>query len=106
MLFNYCQHVHTDPWSAHDHSRNFESELLNFLLFGNGYHTVHHEQPSLHWADAALAHAKLRSEIDARLCHRSMWFFFLRRYLLAPFWPRLGTVQVGRAPFDDATEST
>lgn len=101
MLFNYCQHVHADPWSMHDHSRNFESKLLNFLLFGNGYHTVHHEQPSLHWADAAREHAKLRSKIDPRLRHRSMWAFFFRQYALAPLWPKLGTVQVGRAPFDD-----
>ena len=50
MLFNYCQHVHTDPWSVHDHSRNFEGKLLNFLLFGNGYHTVHHAFPTLHWS--------------------------------------------------------
>jgi hypothetical protein len=28
-----------------------------------------------------------------------MWFFFLRQYLLSPFWPRLGTVQVGRAAY-------
>jgi beta-carotene hydroxylase len=104
MLFNYCQHVHADPWSSHDHSRNFESKLLNFLLFGNGYHTVHHEQPSLHWADAARAHAALRPLIDARLCERSMWWFFTRQYLLAPFLPSLGTIQIGRAPFDDASE--
>ena len=105
MLFNYCQHVHTDPWSLHNHSRNFEGRLLNFLLFGNGYHTVHHEQASLHWADAAHAHAQLRARIDPRLCERSMFWFFARQYLLAPFWPRLGTVQVGRAPCDDGLET-
>jgi beta-carotene hydroxylase len=105
MLFNYCQHVHTDPWSPHDHSRNFESPLLNFLLFGNGYHTVHHEKPSLHWADAAAEHRALRPQIDPRLCERSMWWFFFRQYALAPIFPRLGTVQVGRAPFDDAAEA-
>ena len=104
MLFNYCQHVHTDPWSAHDHSRNFEGRLLNFLLFGNGYHTVHHEQASLHWADAAQAHARIRTKIDPRLCERSMLWFFFRQYLLAPFWPALGTTQIGRAPFDDGVE--
>jgi len=104
MLFNYCQHVHTDPWSAHDHSRNFEGRLLNFLLFGNGFHTVHHEQASLHWADAARAHAELRPAIDPRLCEWSMLWFFARQYLLAPFWPQLGTVQIGRAPFDDLSE--
>jgi len=109
MLFNYCQHVHTDPWSAHNHSRNFEGRLLNFLLFGNGFHTVHHEQASLHWADAAPAHALIRAQIDPRLCEWSMFWFFARQYLIAPFLPRLGTVQVGRAPFDDGetnTEST
>ena len=105
MLFNYCQHVHTDPWSAHNHSRNFEGKLLNFLLFGNGYHTVHHEKPSLHWADAAPEHAAIRPLIDSRLCHRSMWWFFFQQYVLAPFWPSLGTSQVGRAPFDDANEA-
>jgi len=104
MLFNYVQHVHTDPWSAHNHSRNFEGRLLNFLLFGNGYHTVHHEQASLHWADAARAHAEICSSIDDRLCHGSMFAFFFRQYLLSPFWPDLGTVQVGRAPFDDGVE--
>ena len=106
MLFNYCQHVHTDPWSTHDHSRNFEGRLLNFLLFGNGYHTVHHEQASLHWADAARAHARIRHAIDPRLCERSMLWFFARQYLLAPFWPRLGTTQIGRAPFDDGLASS
>jgi fatty acid desaturase len=106
MLFNYCQHVHTDPWSAHDHSRNFEGRLLNFLLFGNGYHTVHHEQASLHWADARLAHFRLRPLIDPRLCELSMFAFFARQYLLAPFWPTLGTVQIGRAPFDELNESS
>jgi fatty acid desaturase len=105
MLFNYCQHVHADPWSLHDHSRNFESKLLNFLLFGNGYHTVHHEQPSLHWADAEAAHLALRPQIDPRLCERSMWWFFVRQYALSPFLPRLGTVQVGRAPFDDSASA-
>ena len=24
MLFNYIQHVHTDPWSEHNHSRSFD----------------------------------------------------------------------------------
>ena len=100
MLFNYIQHVHTDPWSIHDHSRNFEGRLLNFMLFGNGYHTVHHENASLHWADAAATHAKLRPLIDGRLCHGSMFAFFFRQYLLAPIWPRLGTQQLGRAPFE------
>jgi beta-carotene hydroxylase len=100
MLFNYSQHVHTDPWSKRNHSRNFTGKLLNFLLFGNGYHTVHHDQANLHWAEAEAAHEKIKAEIDPRLCHRSMWWFFFQQHVLALFFPSLGTVQVGRAPFD------
>ena len=44
MIFiNYIQHVHCDPWSEHNHSRNFVSKLGNWLVFNNGYHTAHHE---------------------------------------------------------------
>ena len=43
MFFNYIQHVHTDPWSEHNHSRSWVSPLLNYLLFNNGYHSAHHE---------------------------------------------------------------
>jgi fatty acid desaturase len=100
MLFNYVQHVHTDPWSPRNHSRNFTGWLLNVLLFGNGYHTVHHDKATLHWSEAAEAHRKIEKEIDPRLCHRSMWWFFFQQYFLALFIPSVGTVQVGRAPFD------
>ncbi len=100
MLFNYVQHVHTDPWSKHNHSRSFDGRLLNFLLFNNGYHTAHHENPGTHWTKLAEIHRKRAPEIDSRLIHRSMWWFFFQQYVLALFVPRLGTVQVGRAPFD------
>jgi len=101
MLFNYIQHVHTDAWSEHSHSRNFVSPWLNFMLFNNGYHGAHHENPGTHWSLLRQAHEKIADKIDPRLMHRSMWGFFFRQYALAPFFPKLGTVQVGRAPFDD-----
>jgi beta-carotene hydroxylase len=104
MLFNYSQHVHTDPWSKRNHSRNFTGALLNFLLFGNGYHTVHHDDANLHWSEAKAAHEKIASEIDPRLCHRSMWWFFFRQHVLALFFPSLGTVQVGRPPWEAPPE--
>lgn len=104
MLFNYTQHVHTDPWSKRNHSRNFTGKLLNVLLFGNGYHTVHHDDAQLHWSEASAAHAKIESEIDPRLCHRSMWWFFFRQHFLALFFPSLGTEQVGRSPWDVAED--
>jgi fatty acid desaturase len=100
-LFNYEQHVHTDPWSEHNHSRNWETRTVNFFLFNNGYHGAHHENPGLHWSRLAGAHRELRAHIDPRLIERNgMWWYFIRQYLLAPLFPRLGSVQVGRAPFD------
>jgi fatty acid desaturase len=101
MFFNYVQHVHTDPWSDHDHSRSFTSPLLNYLLFNNGLHSAHHELAGAHWSTLPELHAKLAPSIDPRLNERSFWWFCLRNYLLAPLAPSLGTKQLGRAPFDD-----
>lgn len=98
MLFNYEQHVHTDPWSKHDHSRNFVSPLLNFLLFNNGFHGAHHENPGLHWSKLPAAHAKIEAEIHPSLKQRSVWWYWFRQYVLAPFIPSLGTVQLGPGP--------
>lgn len=100
MLFNYWQHVHTDPWSAHNHSRNWTGRTLNFLLFNNGLHTAHHENPGLHWSKLPAAHAHIAAEMHPSLKQRSFWWFVIKQYALAPFLPKLGTQQVGRAPYD------
>src|SRR5262249_28649378 len=67
MFFNYEQHVHTDPWSEHNHSRNFTNPVLNFFLFNNGYHGAHHERPGLHWSKLPGAHARIADQIDPAL---------------------------------------
>ncbi|HET9953867.1 MAG TPA: fatty acid desaturase [Polyangiaceae bacterium] len=99
-LFNYEQHVHTDPWSEYDHSRNFISPLLNFLLFNNGYHTAHHENAGLHWSQLPKLDAELAPRINPALREKSVWWYWFRQYVLAVFVPKLGTTQIGRAPFD------
>jgi fatty acid desaturase len=100
MFFNYVQHVHTDPWSAHNHSRSFTGKVLNFFLFNNGFHAVHHEQAGAHWTTLPAAHAKIQSEIHPDLRPRSFFWWCFRVYVLAPLMPRFGTRQIGRAPFD------
>jgi len=99
-LFNYEQHVHTDPWSKYDHSRNFVSPLLNFMLFNNGYHTAHHEDAGMHWSALPKLDAQLAARINPRLREQSVWWYWVREYFLAPFIPSLGSTQIGRAPFD------
>jgi fatty acid desaturase len=66
MLFNYEQHVHTDPWSDHDHSRSWDGSIVNFMLFNNGYHAAHHENPGTHWSLLPELHAKLAPKVDPR----------------------------------------
>lgn len=100
MLFNYEQHVHADPWSEHNHSRSWTSRLLNFMLFNNGYHAAHHENPGLHWTELPRAHAALAPKIHPALIEGSVFWYWAKCYLLAPFWPRFRTVQIGRAPFE------
>ena len=101
MLFNYVQHVHTDPWSDHNHSRSFVAPSLNFLLFNNGLHSAHHEMAGAHWSTLPELHRKLAPLIDPKLNEPSFWLFCLKNYLLSPVFPSLGTKQLGRAPFDD-----
>lgn len=105
MLFNYEQHVHTDPWSRYNHSRNFESKLLNFLLFNNGYHTVHHDNAGMHWSQLPAAHAAIAQHIDPELRQKSWWWYVLKQYFLSAVFPKLGTHQIGQAPFTDAVPS-
>ena len=91
LVFNYVQHVHTDEESRYNHSRNFVG-LINLMLFNNGYHTIHHDSPGIHWSKTPAAQKKIQNLIDPSLNERSCWGFVVRVYLLAPFNSRLGTV--------------
>ena len=91
LVFNYVQHVHTDEESAYNHARNFTG-LINLCLFNNGYHTVHHQAPGIHWSETPSAQKQIQSLIDPSLNERSFWWYILRSYFLAPFHPRFATV--------------
>jgi fatty acid desaturase len=84
LIFNYVQHVHTDEESKYNHARNFVG-LINLMLFNNGYHTIHHESPGIHWSQTPAAQKKIANLIDPSLNERSFWWYILRVYLLAPF---------------------
>ena len=101
MIFiNYIQHVHADPWSEHNHSRNFVSKLGNFLVFNNGFHAAHHEAAGLHWSRLAEAHAKIAHLIDPELNQASIFGYIFQAYVLGIFSDRMRTHQVGRAAYD------
>lgn len=98
MFFNFIQHVHTDAWSDHDHSRNFVGRWFNFLFFNNGYHTAHHDNPGLHWSELPEVHAKIAGDIDPSLNQKNLVVFMIRQYFLSPLFPSMGTSQIGDIP--------
>ncbi len=87
QVFNYVQHVEADAESAWNHSRNFESPMLNALLFNNGYHTVHHLKPGLHWSLTPALHAEHAPKIHSELRVRSWWGYMAWTFLLRPLVP-------------------
>jgi beta-carotene hydroxylase len=91
LIFNYIQHVHADEESEYNHARNFLG-LINLALFNNGYHTVHHEAPGIHWSETPAAQKEIQHLIDPALNERSFWWYIVRVYLLAPFHSSFGTV--------------
>jgi beta-carotene hydroxylase len=100
MFVNYIQHVHTDPWSEHNHSRNFVSPFANWWVFNAGYHAAHHESAGLHWSKLPEAHAKIAHLIDPALNEPEIFTYCIKAYLLGMFSERFRTKQVGRAPYD------
>jgi beta-carotene hydroxylase len=100
MLFNYDQHAHTDPFSEYDHSRSFTSPILNYLLFNNGYHAVHHDHAGAHWSTLAELHEKTAHLRHPSVNQRSLWWYWLKQYALTPLVPSLGTRQLGPGPMN------
>ncbi|MEM6885845.1 MAG: fatty acid desaturase [Verrucomicrobiota bacterium] len=85
MLFlvavNLPQHDGCDPESRYNHSRNFTGVLGNWLFFNNGYHTIHHMIPSLHWSLLPDAHMQmLEGRMDPQLNHTSLVHYLYSEY--------------------------
>jgi beta-carotene hydroxylase len=81
MLTNYLQHVGCEPATVHDHSRNFVSPLWNWFVFDNGFHTVHHQQPGLHWSRGRARHQLAQGRIRPELNRSFILSYAAQRYL-------------------------
>src|SRR5262249_38972172 len=44
--------------SEYNHSRNFVGKFVNWWTYNNGYHTIHHVEPGLHWSLLPAEHDK------------------------------------------------
>ncbi|KAI9147204.1 hypothetical protein HJFPF1_13238 [Paramyrothecium foliicola] len=59
LSLNMLQHDGCDMSSKYNFTRNFTGRTLNYLAFNNGYHTVHHLYPGLHWSVLPEKHQEL-----------------------------------------------
>jgi beta-carotene hydroxylase len=84
-FFNYVQHVGCDWTARYNQSRNFTGPIANAWLFNNGYHTIHHLKPGLHWSLAPAAHAEIADLIHPRLNNRNAIAWLFRVYVGALF---------------------
>jgi beta-carotene hydroxylase len=100
FFINYIQHVHCDPWSEYNHSRNFVGRLGNWMVFNNGLHAAHHKVAGLHWSKLPALHADLAPHIHPDLQQASIIGFCLRTYVLGLFSDRFRTHQIGRPAWD------
>jgi beta-carotene hydroxylase len=105
MFTNYLQHVGCDHASPDNHSRNFVSAWLNWLVFHAGYHTVHHEHAGSHWSRYPALHALRAARIDARLKQRTILGYCFQTYLRAGTGTPL-SLPVGRVADAAAREAT
>jgi fatty acid desaturase len=81
---NYLQHDGCDPDSEYNHSRNFGGAVFGWLTFNNGYHTIHHMDPGLHWSLAPAAHAeRVRPHIHPNLDDLDILAYMWRAFV----WP-------------------
>ncbi len=94
---NLLQHDGCDEDSEWNHSRNFVSPLFNFFVFNNGFHTIHHMRPGLHWSRTRNEHKKtvsphIHKGLEEPSIVAFIWRYFVlnrrERYDGTPFSPK------------------
>jgi fatty acid desaturase len=81
---NFAQHDGCDEDHPYNHARNFVGGFVNWLLFNNGYHAIHHEKPNLHWSRLPEAHEReIAPHNHPALDQPNMLKYFIRAYI----WP-------------------
>eukprot|EP01012_Entosiphon_sulcatum_P064067 TRINITY_DN9273_c0_g1_i1.p1 TRINITY_DN9273_c0_g1~~TRINITY_DN9273_c0_g1_i1.p1 ORF type:complete len:292 (+),score=25.54 TRINITY_DN9273_c0_g1_i1:775-1650(+) len=82
-MINYIQHDGLDDDSdGFDFARNFIGWCFNFFLFNNGYHTIHHKQPTLHWSELPKAHERtIKPYMNPELDHGNLGSFLWKAFI-------------------------
>jgi len=80
---NFVQHDGCDPDHEYNHSRDFTGKLINWLTCNNGYHTIHHLEPALHWSLRPRVHEeKVAPFIHPALVQKSLIAYSWRTFFV------------------------
>ena len=84
VTINLFQHDGCDADSEYNHSRNFTSKLFGWFTFNNGFHTIHHIKPTLHWSLTGEEHDRLLApHMHPNLGQKSLAVYLFKAYI----WP-------------------
>ncbi|KAF4334958.1 amino-acid oxidase [Fusarium beomiforme] len=84
LSINFLQHDGCDMSSKYNFARNFTGKTLNYLCFNNGYHTVHHLYPGLHWSVLPQKHQELISPHIASSLESSNILLYMWKSFIYP----------------------
>jgi len=62
-------------------ARNFTGKTINLLTFNNGFHTIHHMFPTMHWSELREQHKnKIKNHIHQNLDQPCMATYIIRTF--------------------------
>lgn len=83
LRINLLQHDGADTSSEWNHSRNFVGKAMNWFWLNGGFHTIHHNRPTLHWSTLPQAHeTTCAAKLHPTLVEKSFTWYLARTYLL------------------------
>tara|TARA_B100001758_G_scaffold110710_1_gene94910 strand:- start:228 stop:1226 length:999 start_codon:yes stop_codon:yes gene_type:complete len=93
VSINLMQHDGCDKTGINN-SRNFTGSWVNWLTFNNGFHSIHHQNPTLHWSKLPSAHAcHVKGAIHPNLEQSCMLSYMYKAFV----WPGKRVDYLGEA---------
>ena len=82
LLANLINHDGCDLRSELNHSRDFLNPIENWIFINNGYHTMHHLYPALHWTELPKKHFETFSTQTQKYKENSFFLYLIKNYLV------------------------
>lgn len=83
VSLNLLQHDGCDAESRYNFARNFTGKWLNFFCYNNGFHSIHHLHPGLHWSLLPERHE--RDLVSTGLMHPNLDQPYILTYIWQTF---------------------